>query len=68
MIEEVQKFSKFWQQFLEEESEHKIGALYEELQKKLESINGDLSSLQNSEEELRKFVSFLCSHQSLLSL
>ena len=41
-----------------EEGEKKMAALQEELQERLELIKTDLSSVQNSEEALQKFVSF----------
>ena len=46
-----------------------MAALQEELQERLELIKTDLSSVQNSEEALQKFVSFTRSkYQSFLFL
>ena len=43
-----------------------MAALQEELQERLELIKTDLSSVQNSEEALQKFVSFTRSAQRMI--
>ena len=57
-IQQVQKFATFWEKVLQEESEKKISGLYEKLQERMETIQGDLSSAQKSEEQIQKGVSF----------
>ena len=55
---QVEEFTRALQKQLEEEGEKRMSALYEQLQDKLEAINTDLGSLQVTEEELQKLVSF----------
>ena len=58
IAKEVEEFARHWQKLVEDDGEKRMAALYEQLQVSLEAINTDLSSLQVSEEELQKFVSF----------
>ena len=58
IAKEVEDFARRWQKLVEDDGEKRMAALYEQLQVSLEAINTDLSSLQVSEEELQKFVSF----------
>ena len=66
LIREVQDFSRSWEKLLVEEGESKMAALYEQLQERLELIQTDLSSVQDSEEALQKFVSFTRSAQGMV--
>lgn len=70
LVNEVEEFANRWKKLVEDDGEKRMGALYEQLQVRLEAINTDLSLLQVSEEELQKFVSLTrsYSHQSLLSI
>ena len=43
---------------LQEESEKKISGLYEKLQERLETIQGDLSSAEKNQKQLQEVVSF----------
>ena len=47
-----------WEKILQEESEKKVAGLYEKLQESLETIQNHLSSVETSEEQLQKVVSF----------
>ena len=70
IAKEVEEFVRRWQKLVEDDGEKRMAALYEQLQVSLEAINTDLSSLQVSEEELQKFVSFprSYSHQTFLPI
>ena len=57
LVNEVEEFANRWKKLVEDDGEKRMGALYEQLQVRLEAINTDLSLLQVSEEELQKFVS-----------
>ena len=47
-----------WEKTLQEESEKKVAGLYEKLQESLETIQTGLSSVETSEGQLQKVVSF----------
>ena len=57
-LQQVQKFAMAWEKTLQEESEKKVAGLYEKLQESLETIQTGLSSVETSEGQLQKVVSF----------
>ena len=57
-INQVQKFAMAWEKTLQEESEKNVASLYEKLQESLETIQTALSSVETSEQQLQKVVSF----------
>ena len=57
-INQVQKFAMAWEKILQEESEKNVASLYEKLQESLETIQTALSSVETSEGQLQKVVSF----------
>ena len=64
-INQVQKFAMAWEKILQEESEKNVAGLYEKLQESLETIQTALSSVETSEGQLQKVVSFPLSFLSV---